>query len=77
MNSKVDGPQDSKEAASTAGSRQRKGIEGLTLAELLAQWKGVVHALENDGVSVTNPAHAMEGALSIRCGTTRRQMCRR
>lgn len=48
-------------------TKQQKGIEGLTLAELSAKWSKVVETLKEDGVKVVNPDHAFEGALSIRC----------
>lgn len=48
-------------------TKQHKGIEGLTLAELSAKWSNVVETLKGDGVKVINPDHALEGALSIRC----------
>lgn len=48
-------------------TKQQKGIEGLTLAELSAKWSKVVETLREDRVKVVNPDHAFEGALSIRC----------
>ena len=61
----AEGPEGSKRTAS-ATIKRHQGIEGLTLSELSAKWHGVVTALERTGVTVTNPDHALEGALSIR-----------
>ena len=44
-----------------------KQLQGLTLTELSAKWSEVVQALKEDGVTVINPGHALEGALLIRC----------
>ena len=67
MKLEADGlPEGSKRLASTI-PKQHVGIEGLTLAELSAKWIFVVEALKKDGVKVTNPDHALEGALLIRC----------
>ena len=41
---------------------------GITVEELSAKWKETVHELAKREVSVTNQEHALEGALSIRCG---------
>lgn len=46
--------------------KQHEGIEGIKWAELSAKWKGVVQALQEQRVTVVNPDHALEGALSIR-----------
>lgn len=67
MESKVDGPE-GKEVASATGE-QKKGIEGLTWAELSTKWADVVEALKGGGVNVINPGHALEGGLSIRYTT--------
>ena len=61
----MDGPEGMKGPASTC-AKQHKGVEGLTMADLSAKWRAVVEALEADGVKVTNPNHALEGALCIR-----------
>ena len=65
INSKADGPDGVKGLASIR-SKRHEGIEGLTMADLSAKWKDVVNALDRAGVNVTNPEHALEGALSIR-----------
>ena len=52
----------------SARLKQRKGIEGLTFAELSRKWRDVVKALQGDGVKIINPDHALEGALCIRYG---------
>lgn len=65
IKTKVDGPEGGKELGSRT-AKQRKGIEGLTMAELSAKWSDVVEALEGVGVKITNPDHALEGALCIR-----------
>lgn len=41
-------------------------FEGITMEELNARWTAVVVDLLKEGINVTNPDHAMEGALSIR-----------
>ena len=66
MKLKVARPEGRKGAASTTSAKHRKGVEGITVAELTAKWGDVVEALEEDGVEVTNPGHALEGALSVR-----------
>lgn len=65
MNLAADRPEGRKGLAS-ARTRQHRGFEGLTMAELSAKWSDVVEALKGDGVAVTNPDHALEGALCIR-----------
>lgn len=67
MELKAEEPEGGKRTSSTA-SKQHKGIEGITRVELSAKWDGVVNALKRGGVNVTNPDHALEGALSIRYG---------
>lgn len=62
----VEAPDDDKKTASTT-IKQHEGREGITRVELKAKWHGVVDALKRDGVTVTNPDHALEGALTIRC----------
>ena len=67
MKPEADGrPKGGKGILSTS-TKQQKGIEGLTLAELRAKWSYVVETLKEDGVKVINPDHALEGALLIRC----------
>ena len=61
----VDGREGMEGLASTC-FKQHEGIEGLTMADLSAKWRAVVEALEGDRVKVTNPDHALEGALCIR-----------
>lgn len=61
----ADGPEGGK-ALISSGAKQHKGVEGLTMAELSAKWSDVVEALDGEGVKVTNPEHAMEGALCLR-----------
>lgn len=61
----AEGPDGGKRIASTR-VKQHKGVEGLTLADLSAKWNGVVEALETCDVTIINPDHALEGALSIR-----------
>lgn len=41
---------------------------GLAMADLFAKWSEVVKVLEEGGVSLASPVHALEGALSIRYG---------
>lgn len=57
-------------AHGSAGGKRVAAIakqhKGLSLAELSAQWTGVVKALRADGVTIINPDHALEGALLIR-----------
>lgn len=53
------------EAAGMA-KRKRGVYQGITLQELSAKWLETVHELSNEEVTVTNPEHALEGALSIR-----------
>lgn len=65
MNLTADGRKGGKGLAGTKPG-QRKGVEGLTMAELSAKWSDVVEALKGDGVQVINPDHALEGALCIR-----------
>ncbi|CAN0315441.1 unnamed protein product [Ectocarpus sp. 6 AP-2014] len=45
---------------------RNQGVGGLTRADLSTKWNDVVAALEEDGVSIVNPDHALEGALLIR-----------
>ncbi|CAM9664047.1 unnamed protein product [Ectocarpus sp. 4 AP-2014] len=54
------------EGIAATSTQQHDGLEGITWADLSAKWKGVVQALKEDGVTVMNPDHALEGALSIR-----------
>lgn len=63
-----EGGKGGKGGTGTASTRlkPRKGIEGITMAELSSKWSGVVEALKGDGVKVINPDHALEGALCIR-----------
>lgn len=63
--SKANGPE-GKNGLASVRAKNHKGVEGLTLADLSAKWRDVVYALEREGVNVTNPEHALEGALSIR-----------
>lgn len=65
MKLEAEEPRGDRRTASTT-IKGHKGIEGLTLVELSAKWGAVVTALERIGVTVTNPDHALEGALSIR-----------
>eukprot|EP00752_Nemacystus_decipiens_P008335 g7449.t1 len=65
MDLAVDGREGMEGLASTFG-KQHKGIEGVTRADLSAKWRDVVKTLEGDGMKVTNPDHALEGALCIR-----------
>ncbi|CAN0350489.1 unnamed protein product [Ectocarpus sp. 6 AP-2014] len=66
MDVEVDGRPARDEESAATSTQQHDGIEGITWADLSANWKGVVQALEEDGVTVMNPDHALEGALSIR-----------
>lgn len=67
MKIEADGREGCNAVASTTFKR-RKGVEGLTWAELFAKWTSVVETLKAEGVEVVNPGHALEGALSIRYG---------
>ncbi|CAM9435787.1 unnamed protein product [Hapterophycus canaliculatus] len=60
-----DVPGGGKGAISTS-TEQHNGVQGITMVELFAKWNGVVEALKRDGVKITNPGHALEGALLIR-----------
>eukprot|EP00903_Cladosiphon_okamuranus_P006370 g6237.t1 len=46
--------------------KRYRGTAGITQLELWAKWDGVIGALKRKGVTLTNPGHALEGALSIR-----------
>lgn len=56
---------DGGEAAEMA-KRKRGAYQGITAAELKTKWLDTVHELASNEVTVTNPEHALEGALSIR-----------
>eukprot|EP00752_Nemacystus_decipiens_P012467 g11041.t2 len=56
---------DKGEAAELA-ERKRGAYQGITLEELNAKWLETVQELANKDVSIINPEHALEGALSIR-----------
>ena len=73
MNLAVGGPECMERLAPTC--IEQKGIEGLTMADLSAKWRAVVEALEGYGVTVTNPDHALEGALCIRYAELRSSVC--
>ena len=74
MNLAVGGPECMERLAPTC-IEQHKAIEGLTMADLSAKWRAVVEALEGYGVTVTNPDHALEGALCIRYAEFRSSVC--
>ena len=63
---KAEAAEDGKKTASTT-IEQHQGMEGITRVQLSKEWDRVVEALKRDGVKVTNPDHALEGALTIRC----------
>lgn len=46
--------------------RKTEPFKGITVDELDVRWKAVVVDLSKKGISVTNPDHALGGALSIR-----------
>ena len=52
----------------TAGVVEQEPVayQGITVKELSARWKETVRELAKREVTVTNEAHALEGALSIR-----------
>lgn len=58
---KIESEIGNKIASTTAEQHQ-----GIGISELRLRWNGVVEALKRDGVTVTNPDHALEGAISIR-----------
>lgn len=62
----ADGRSAGDEGITAVSTKQHEGREGITWADLSAKWKGVVQALKEDGVTVINPGHALEGALVIR-----------
>lgn len=53
------------EAAEMA-KRKRGAYQGITMDELSVKWLETVSELANKEVTITNPKHALEGALSIR-----------
>lgn len=65
MEVNLDGPDNKKRSIPTS-AKQHKGKPGITMVDLSAEWNEVVEALRSDGVQVTNPDHALEGALLIR-----------
>ena len=46
--------------------RKTRPSMGITVEELNKRWKDAVGDLKKKGIPVTNPDHALEGALSIR-----------
>lgn len=62
---KVNEPEDGKRVPSTP-IKQVEGMKGIAWKELSARWNVVVDVLKRDGVTVINPDHALEGALTIR-----------
>lgn len=59
------GPKDGRTTIPTT-AKQHKGMQSVTMCELSAKWNEIVEALRENGVKVTNPSHALEGALLIR-----------
>lgn len=47
-------------------ARKTEQFKGITVEDLKVRWKAVVVGLSSNGINITNPDHALEGALSIR-----------
>lgn len=50
------------------GQRNAEAFRGITVEELNEKWNAAVLELRKKEIMITNPDHALEGALSIRYG---------
>lgn len=58
---------DTDEGEAVEMAKSKEGVyHKITVEELEAKWQETVRELAKRGITITNPEHALEGALSIR-----------